>query len=241
MVSQNKIIPIILFYTTLKTKSSFILLFIFIALFFSARVLAQKDTVINGTHYKLDKTKNPEFSKSHKRLIPLDSEFVMNNKRFRYYSKWFTIGGGVQQNVTYERNLGFAGGADLNFHIKRNFFQAGAEITGANVSLVNNYELHAGYGWRYEDKDVHFAFFMGPSFSSGYALVEKDTISEYLRPYNEFGLYSQAEIVKKIAYDVGIGAALFADWNQEQTIIGFRGILYFSGSYKGEKRKRNID
>ncbi len=240
MVSQNKIIPIILFYTILKNQSlQFIS--ILLSLFISTSVLAQKDTVINGVHYKADKTKNPEFSKNHKRLTPIDSEFVMDNKKFRYYSKWFTIGGGVQQNVTYERNLGFAGGADLNFHIKRNFFQAGAEITGVNVGAFNNYQLHLGYGWRYEDKDVHFALFLGPSFSTGYGLVGNDSVSAYVRPYNEFGLYSQAEIVKKIAYDVGIGAALFADWNQEQTIIGFRGILYFSGSYKGEKRKQYIE
>ncbi len=205
----------------------------------STKLCAQKDTVINGVHYKIDKSKNPEYTKNHKRLTPLDSEFVMDNKKFRYYNKWFTIGGGVQQNLTYERNLGFAGGADLNFHIKREYFQTGLEITGEGVRSFTNYELHVGYGWRYEDKDVHFAAFVGPSFSTGYAKVQiNDTLSTYSRSYNEFGLYGQAEIVKKIAYDVGIGAALFADWNQEQTIIGFRGILYFSGSYRGEKRKQ---
>jgi hypothetical protein len=28
---------------------------------------------------------------------------------------------------------------------------------------------------------------------------------------------------------------VFADWNQEQTIVGIRAILYFSGAYKGKK------
>ncbi len=210
-----------------------------VSILISTNGYSQKDTVINGVHYKLDKNKNAEFTKNHKRLIPLDSEFVMDNKKFRYYSKWFTIGAGVQQNVTYERKLGFTGGADLNFHIKRNYYQAGLEITGEDIRAYTNYELHLGYGWRYEDKDVHFSAFVGPSYSTGYGKVQiNDTLSAYTRKYSEFGLYSQVEIVKKIAYDVGIGAALFGDWNQEQTIIGLRGIIYFSGSYRGKKRQQ---
>lgn len=221
----------------MKNQFSFLSIVV-LSILISTNVYSQKDTVINGVHYKADKNKNAEYTKNHKRLTPLDSEFVVDNKRFRYYSKWFTIGGGVQQNLTYERSLGFAGGADLNFHIKRNYFQTGLEITGETFYSYSNYQLHLGYGWRFEDKDINFATFIGPSFSTGWAKVQiNDTLSNYSRPYNEFGLYAEAEIVKKIAYDVGIGASLFADWNQEQTIIGFRGILYFSGSYRGKKRQ----
>ena len=220
-------------------KTKFSLLLIIVAGFcFPLSLSAQKDTVINGIHYKADKNKNPEFTKTHKRLTPIDSEFVINNKKFRYYNKWFTIGGGAHQNVTYARELGFAGGADLNFHIKRNYYQTGLEITGVSYNFYTNYQFHFGYGWRFEDRDVHFAAFVGPSYSTGMGLTPGDTSNIYNRKYSHVGLYLQTEIVKKIAFDVGIGASLFADWNQEQTIVGFRGILYFSGSYRGEKLKR---
>ncbi|MDQ3047702.1 MAG: hypothetical protein M3R27_09160, partial [Bacteroidota bacterium] len=53
--------------------------------------------------------------------------------------------------------------------------------------------------------------------------------------FNKPGIYLQAEAVKKITYDVGIGASIFADWNQEQSIIGAKIILYFSGAYRGKK------
>ena len=220
----------------MKNQISFLFIVAF-SIFASTNLLAQKDTVINGVHYKVDKDKNPEFSKKHKRLTPLDSEYVVNNKTFRYYNKWFTLGGGVQQNLTYNRSLGFTGGSDLNFHIKRNYFQTGLELMGEGIGNYNNYQFHVGYGWRYEDKDVHFAAFIGPSFSLGYQIM--DTVAGYLetRNYQEPGLYAQLEIIKKIANDVGIGASLFGDWNQEQTIVGLRCILYFSGSYRGKKQQ----
>ena len=217
-------------------KKYFLFSILAISFFISASLFAQ-DTIINGTHYRFVKPK-VEYNRNHKRLVPLDSEFVMDNKKFKYYNKWFTIGAGVQQNLTYKRDLGFAGGADFNFHIKRNYFQIGMDITGESTTVLTNYEFHIGYGVRYEDKDVHFSAFIGPSFSTGYA-KEFDTI--YIRPYNQFGMYAQVEAVKKIAYDVGIGFSLFADWNQEQSIIGFRGILYFSGSYRGKKHVVNAE
>jgi hypothetical protein len=45
----------------------------------------------------------------------------------------------------------------------------------------------------------------------------------------------QGEVIKKIAYDVGIGGSLFVDWNKEQSMVGFRFITYFSSSFRGKK------
>lgn len=197
-------------------QQSYILFFI--ACFFATvSVSAQTDSV---------KTKKS------KKQIPLDSTFVINNKRFKYYNNWFTVGGGVQQNLTYKRTLGFYGGADFNFHIKRDYFQAGVIMTGEQFGATDNIQLHFGYGKRFEDKDVHVAAFIGPSFSSGFAKVGD---SVYARSFNEPGVYIQGEVVKKITYDVGIGLALFLDYNQEQSIFGGRFILYFSGAYRGKK------
>ena len=170
--------------------------------------------------------------KNKKRQIPTDSEFVIKNNRFRYYNNWLTIGGGLQQNLTYNRSLGFAGGIDFNLHIKQQYLQTGLLITGENYNFLTNYQFHVGYAKRFEDKDVQFVIAVGPTFSTGYAKVDD---SVYTRHYSEAGFYLQGDIVKKITYDVGVGASLFVDWNQEQTMVGLRFILYFSGSYKGKK------
>lgn len=173
-----------------------------------------------------------------RRLIPLDSEFVRDNKKFRYYNKWFSCGYGVLQNVSEDTKLGKTLGADLNFHIRRNYFQTGLELTSPEIKFsggFSNYQFHAGYGLRYEDKDVHFSGFLGLSYSTGYKNTKVDTVTIDSRYYYEPGIYTQVEIIKKIAFDVGLGASLFADWNKEQTLIGLRAVLYFSGSYRGKK------
>jgi hypothetical protein len=185
----------------------------------------------------VDETKKKDEVKSKKYYPPLDSEFVINNKKLRYYNNWLSLGAGAQQNLSYKRALGFAGGLDFNFHIKHHYFQLGTEITGETFGYYNNYQFHLGYGKRYEDRDIHFAYFGGISYSTGYG--KTDTV--YSRKYSQPGAYVQVEIVKKITYDVGIGASFFADINSEQTIIGLRGILYFSGAYAGKKYAKRED
>ncbi|MCE9538563.1 MAG: hypothetical protein K8R85_05015, partial [Bacteroidetes bacterium] len=101
----------------------------------------------------------------------------------------------------------------------------------------NNYQLHLGYGKRFEDKDFHFAAFLGVSYSTGNQVTLFDSTKYVKRTFNQPGLYIQGEIIKKITYDVGMGASLFIDWNQEQSMVGLRFILYFSGAYTGKKNK----
>ncbi len=227
-------------------NKQFNILLIIIGIFISFNLVSQTDTVkgkdeviINGKHYKAveEKKQSIETSKR-KRQIPIDSEFVIKNNRFRYYNNWITIGGGFQQNLTYKRSLGFAGGLDFNFHVKQHYLQTGILVTGENYNFLTNYQFHLGYAKRFEDKDVQFVIAVGPTISSGYAKVGDTT---YTRHYVEPGLYLQGDVIKKIKYDVGIGASLFADWNQEQTIVGLKFILYFSGSYKGKKHVTSED
>jgi hypothetical protein len=219
----------------LKKRISFLL---FIAInFIALQLSAQTDTVINGKHYKMveekkDSSKTISVSKHKKNLPPADSTFVMNNKKLRYYNNWLTVGGGFQQNLTYNRKPGFDGGLDFNFHIKQQYFQLGTNISGEKFGFYNNYQFHVGYGKRYEDKDVHFAGFAGISYSTGYGKVG-DTV--YTRSFKQPGIYAQIEGVKKVTYDVGLGVSLFADWNAEQAIFGGRIIVYFSGAYRGKK------
>lgn len=192
---------------------------------------AQTDTVINGKTYKMveEKTSTEKVKKKH--IAPLDSTFVINNKKFRHYNNWVTAGAGVQQNLTRKYPLGFTGGVDFNFHIKHHYFQLGTNISGEKFGFYNNYQFHGGYGKRYEDKDIHFSGFAGVSYSTGYGLVD----SIYSRPYSQPGIYLQVDIIKKVTYDVGVGASLYADWNAEQAMAGIRFIVYFSGAYNGKK------
>ena len=217
----------------MKKHFSF-LLFIAIS-FFANHLSAQTDTVINGKHYQIVEEKKDTSAivsgKKKKHIPPSDSTFVLKNKKLSYYNNWLTVGGGLNQNLTYKRKAGFSGGLDFNFHIKQHYFQLGTMITGEKFGFYDNYEFHLGYGKRYEDKDIHFAGFAGLSYSTGF--TKNDSV--YINPFTQPGIYAQIEAVKKITYDVGIGAAFFADWNQTQAIFGARFIIYFSGAYKGKK------
>ncbi len=217
---------------------------VFIAIYFMAALhsIAQSDTIknkdeiiINGKHYKAVDDSNK--SQNKKRKIPTDSMFVTDNKKFKYYNNWLTAGAGVQENLTRKSNVGFAAGLNFNFHIRQHYFQTGTEITGERFGNYNNAQFHLGYGKRFEDKNVNFAAFLGFSYSSGFQITQIDSLTYNKRHYNQPGLYFQAEVIKKITYDVGLGANLFADWNQEQTLIGIRFILYFSGAYKGKNNE----
>jgi hypothetical protein len=202
---------------------------------------SQTDTVINGKHYKIvedsvSKGTTPEI-KSAKHIIPLDSTFVLEGKKLKFYNSWLTAGGGIQQNLTHtKRKYGFAGGVDFQFHIQRQYFQLGTVITGEKFGFYDNYQFHLGYGKRTEGKSLHGAAFVGISYSTGYAKV--DSSGHYERAYKEPGIYIEGQIVKKVTYDVGIGASIFADVNQEQAIAGARFIIFFSGAYKGKSEDR---
>lgn len=228
----------------MKKKSFILFFFCVVTILGATHLYAQTDTskasdeiIINGKRYKAVDDKKAGSVKSKKTNDFPDSIFVVDNKKFQYYNNWLTIGGGGQQNLSYKRELGFAGGLDFNFHIKKNYFQAGILLSGERFGSYNNYQLHLGYGKRFEDKDYHFAAFLGVSYSTGNQVTLIDSTKYIKRTFNQPGLYIQGEVVKKITYDVGMGASLFIDWNQEQSMIGLRFILYFSGAYTGKKNK----
>lgn len=228
----------------MKKKITILFFLLSIAVGIPIHLSAQKDTsktpdeiFINGKRYKATEDKKAEIIINKNKSKSSDSSFIINNKKFQYYNNWLTGGIGGQQNLTYKRELGFAGGLDFNFHIKHHYFQAGILVSGEHFGVYNNYQFHLGYGKRFEDKDYHFAAFMGVSYASGTQVIQIDSVKSSRTPYHEPGLYLQGEIVKKITYDVGLGVSLFADWNQEQSMIGMRFILYFSGAYLGKKNK----
>jgi hypothetical protein len=215
----------------LKKYFSFVLFFI--CCFTTTLSFAQTDTVINGKHYKIVDDSKPVVKK--KKTSALDSTFVISNKKYKYYNSWLSGGGGIQKNLTRDKSPGFAGGVDFNFHLKQHYFQIGALLTGKQFGTYNNYQFHVCYGKRFEDKNIHLAGFVGLSYSTGYQSTQVDSITFNTRAYKQPGIYVEGQAVKKLAYDVGVGVSLFGDWNQEQTILGAKLILYFSGAYKGKQ------
>ena len=57
--------------------------------------------------------------------------------------------------------------------------------------------------------------------------------------FSGFGMYASIQAVLKIAYDIGLGAELFGEVNYKQNMIGIKFIAYFSGAYRGAKKRVN--
>lgn len=206
---------------------------------------SQTDTVINGKRYKIvedsvqsEAGTKPAEVKKKKHIAPKDSTFILGDKKLKYYNNWITAGAGLQQNLTYKRKYGFSGGVDYHFHIKHHYFQLGTVITGEKFGFYDNYQFHLSYGKRFENNTVHGAVFAGISYSTGFAKV--DSSGHYERKYKQGGLYLEGQMIKKITYDVGIGASIFGDFNREQSIAGARIVVYFSGAYKGKYEDKRL-
>ena len=159
---------------------------------------------------------------------------VIDGKRFKVYNNWLSGGLGIGYNNTIAK-MQLPLGVDFNFHIQGQYFQLGTMLIGDQVARnTNNYQLHFGYGRRKESTSMNFAYFAGFSHTTGYelenGLFRRD-------PYNTWGLYGQAQYIRKLTYDVGIGPALFVDWNPKRTVYGVRVDLFFSGAYKGPNKR----
>ena len=65
-----------------------------------------------------------------------------------------------------------------------------------------------------------------------------------LRHENEFfcssmGVYFSAQAVTKFTYDIGFGVELSGEYSPQQSSLGIKFILFFSGSYRGPKKNYN--
>ena len=128
---------------------------------------------------------------------------------------------------------------DFHFHIRREYFQFGFAISGYKFLENNKTQLRLGYGYRIETNKFNVAFFGGPTLFYGVYGVQ-DTGSKYKPIFiSGVGGYACAQATTKLAYDIGIGAELFAELNYKERIIGVKLFLYFSGAYRGVKRNFN--
>ena len=167
-------------------------------------------------------------------------EIIYDGKRYRVHNNWLSAGAGWAVNTHREKDQKNVG-LDFNFHIRRQHFQAGAFMSGNDFTPGNNYNFHVGFGFRQERQKFNLAAFAGPSASYFYRPLKDTANYDITTLYNRVGAYVCLQAVYKIKYDVGIGLDVFADYNQVQSIIGTRIILYFSGAYRGLKKGHYID
>jgi len=166
-------------------------------------------------------------------------EIMVDGKRYRVHNSYFTFGGGPVLGST-NSDLKFDGGIDFNFPIKVAHLQLGGMISGPSFGNNKMIQMHLGAGKRFELIKWNLAGFGGISYSTGYyKKVYNDTLL-VINAFNTAGLYACAHAYYKLKYDIGIGIALFGDFNPYQYMFGARFELYFSGAYRGQKRGAKV-
>lgn len=168
-------------------------------------------------------------------------EIIFDNKRYRLYNNYVTLGGGVSLS-TIRNNSQRTAGIDYHFHIRRTYFQLGVLLSGNEFFSNNHLQAHFCYGIRKEDGKNHFAAFGGFSYYQGVEGVAPQPAVYY----GGSGFYFAGQYVRKITYDVGGGIEAFADigystpfWGRDQALYGVKLIVFFSGAYRGPKRNYN--
>lgn len=162
---------------------------------------------------------------------------TVGNNKYKRWNNWVSGGAGWCRNFSNGRDQ-FCIGADFNFHIVKEYFNAGVMLIGDDFGNYNNYQYHVTYGKRKETLKYNLAAFAGPSFSTGY---KWNGVKYNASPYNQLGAYAVVQYIYKVKYDVGIGMSLFCDANPLQTFAGFRFDVYFSGAYAGQVRKTKFN
>lgn len=161
-------------------------------------------------------------------------EIIYKENRFRVWNNWMSAGAGPMYHTRNPRTQ-LAVGANFNFHIRARYYRIGINFSGDGFGRWNNNQYHAGWIFRRVDNEkYHWASLAGISYSTGYNFVYAGHY-DVINPYDQVGVYVETQFIKKLLYDVGFGAAVFADVNKRNQLIGLRAELYFSGAYRGPK------
>lgn len=165
-------------------------------------------------------------------------ELLFDGKRYRRYNDYLNIGLSYF-NSSLRTKVQDGISLDFHFHIRREYFQFGFAISGYKFLENNKSQLRLGYGYRIETNKFNVAFFGGPTLFYG-VYGAQDTGSTYKPIFiSGVGGYASAQATTKLAYDIGIGAELFAELNYKERVIGIKLFLYFSGAYRGQKKNFN--
>jgi hypothetical protein len=151
-----------------------------------------------------------------------------DGKRYRMRNNYVNFGVGYGSASGNRQSIPV--GVAYNFHIKNLFFQAGYNRSEMPIlwgSYTANYlnDLHLAYCIRRETKVFNIAYVMGIGQAWG---LKKDV------GYKTIAAYAEAQLVRKVFYDVGVGLCMFVNYNRYYPMGGLRLDFYLSSSYQGE-------
>ncbi|MFI5141023.1 MAG: hypothetical protein ACHQII_01595, partial [Bacteroidia bacterium] len=181
------------------------------------------------------KKENKELIKLYKDTFDRKTEIVLQNKRYRIYNNYLSAGVGKCYNSGWQE-VDLCTSFDFNFHAHKKYFQIGGNLVGPALWNNNCIQLHAGWGYRLERCNYQLAAYGGISFSDGYYL-QINNIDTFKVRLNTVGVYAALQAFYKIKFDYGIGLSTFFDVNTKQTLVGIKLEFFFSGAYKGFKRR----
>jgi len=170
-------------------------------------------------------------------------EIIFDGKRYRVWHNYITGGtlpGGSLNNIIPTSQT--CTGLDFNFHIKKEYFQFGALLSGNVFGDWNNSGIHLCWGKKIEKERYLFAAYGGADYSLFYPWAKDSLPGRFISPaISQIGAYVTIQNFWKFKYDVGIGCNIFASYNQKQYLIGVRIELLFSSAFRGDKnKKRNL-
>jgi hypothetical protein len=160
----------------------------------------------------------------------LKKERTIRGNRFKIFNNYVNFGSGVGRSI--ESNKVWNPTAiEYNFHIKRSYFMIGYQRTDAsgflNKPKLNRMnDIHLCYGFRRETKALNIAYYGGISRPWG---VMNDSTS-----FRTIGIYAEAQLVRKLFYDVGAGISIFGHYNKFMPLFGVRIDIFLSGAYQGK-------
>lgn len=164
------------------------------------------------------------------RADELKKERTIRGNRFKVFNSYINFGSGLGRAI--EDNQAWHPTAiEYNFHIKRSYFMIGYQRTDVS-GLLNQpkrnrmNDFHFCYGFRRETKVLNIAYYGGISRPWG---VMNDTL-----PFNTYGVYAEAQLIRKLFYDVGAGISIFGHYNNYFPLFGVRIDIFLSGAYQGK-------
>lgn len=151
-----------------------------------------------------------------------------DGKRYKMHNNYLNFGIGYGR--TFDGRQSTPVGFGYNFHAGKLFFQAGynrSEMPTLWGSYTQNFvnDLHFAYCIRKENKVFNIAYVMGVGRVWGL----KDN-----HPYGNIAGYAEAQIIRKLFYDVGAGLCLYVNYNRSYPMAGIRLDIFLSSAYQGE-------
>ena len=173
---------------------------------------------------------NKVYAQEKQRQDELKLERTIRGNRFKMFNNYINFGTGLGRGI--ESSKGWNPTAiEYNFHIKRSYFMFGYQRTDLS-GLLNKpkrnrmNDIHLCYGFRRETKALNIAYYGGISRPWG---IMNDTLS-----FKTIGVYAEAQLVRKLFYDVGAGISIFGHYNQYMSLFGIRIDIFLSGAYQGK-------